>query len=791
MSQNNNHHYSQGNEFNLREEIGKFLRFWPWFLISLALCFLVAFVYLRYTTPVYNTVATIIIKDDEKKGGSPDLSSFEDFGMLSGFGTNSIQNEIGILKSRRLMKNVVKNLQLYIRYFAEGTVRTSELYEDSPFNIEILNYDEEKARGVTFFVTFLDSSNFKILNSDLKIIKKGTFGSSIKMPFGEMIITPKKNPDKTYISKPILVQFSSPEAIAESYRNRLRVSLTDQNSTLIELSLQDPLQQKAQDILDRLVYQYNREAIEDKNQVSLNTAEFIEGRIAIISEELDSVETGKQEFKVENQLTDIEAESQLFLENASEFRNKQLEVETQLELTNSMIEYLQENNDGLLPANLGFSEAGLVAAIDNYNRIVLERNRILAGSTELNPVVINLNNRISEIKNNVMESLMNLRNSLLISRKDLSTQEAIINAKIASVPTKEKDFRHILRQQNIKEALYLFLLQKREETNLALAATAPKAKIVDSAYSSNAPVSPTPAIIFLGALFIGLAFPFVVIYSKNLLNNKVQSRSDMDIQIKEIPLVGEIPRLGGNQKELIQANDRSVLAESFRILHTNLQYLLVNAGKKSEGNVIFVTSTIKGEGKTFAAFNLAITLAHANKRVLIVGADLRNPQLQRFEAGARDFLGVSDYLVNDELDFQNIVRTSTIHPQLYLLASGSVPPNPSELWRRERAATLFLKMKEEYDYVIVDTAPAMVVTDTFLINKYADLTLYLVRAGYSEKALLNFPVEAKQQGKLHDVGFILNDVEAANFGYGNKYGYYYAYGEEKPSFLQRMKKRFN
>ena len=737
-------------------------------------------------------MATILIKDDEKKGGSPDISAFTDMGMFAGMGTNSIENEIGILKSRRLMKSVAEDLQLYVHSFTEGTVRKTDLYGNSPFNMQVLEYDEEQVSGLpAYTLQVIDSTSYSISNTELGISRKEVFGAPVELPFGEIIVTPNFEGSGDMIDNPIHINFVKPENVAAGYGSRLQVNQAIEKSSLIELSLQDPVRKRAQDIIDRLIYQYNQEAIEDKNQVSLNTAEFIEERLAIISEELDSVETGKQEFKTENRLTNIEAESQLFIENASEFRKEQLEVETQLELANSMIDYLEnEKKDGLLPANLGFNEAGLVAAIENYNRTVLERNRILAGSTELNPVIVNLNAQISQIKANVMESLQNLKSSLLISRRDLSAREATINSKIAGVPSKEKQFRNIERQQNIKEALYLFLLQKREETSLALAATAPKAKIVDSAYSSNAPVSPKTKIVLLAAISLGLLIPFLFIYLKNLLNNKVQSRRDLLRQIKEIPIVGEIPRIDREQKELIGAHDRSVLAESFRILHTNLQYLLVNTGSKDGGNIIFVTSTVKGEGKTFAAFNLAITLAHARKKVLIVGADLRNPQLQRFERGARDLLGVSDYLVNKNLELSELIKTSQLNPNLDLLSSGSIPPNPSELWRQDKAVTLFSELKSRYDYIIVDTAPAMVVTDTFLINRFADLTLYLVRAGYTEKKLLDFPVEAKKEGKLHDVGYILNDVEAAHFGYGNKYGYYYTYGEERPGFWERLKRKF-
>lgn len=792
MSPNQSEYSTENdNEASLREQISLYLRQWPWFVLSVMLFVLAGYLYLRYTIPVYNTTATIIIKDENKKGGSADLSAFADMGLFTGMAANSIKNEMGILKSRRLMKDVGQYLHLNVLTYKEGAVRTTELYENRPFNIQLLEYKEEQLKGPnTFELKILDSVSFEITNRESDFFLKGSFGEPVMLPVGELILTPNFEAGPLNFNEPMILYFGSLESIAENYKNRLQVSLTDDNSTLVRLSLEDKVRAKAEDILNRLIFEYNKEAIEDKNQISLNTADFIEERLAIITEELDSVETGKQEFKTENRLTNIEEESKLFIENASEFRKEQLEVETQLELVNSLINYLKnEDKKGLLPANLGFNEQGLISAIDNYNRTVLERDRILAHSTELNPVIKNLNDQIDQMRSGVMESLESTRRSLDIQLRDLSAQEAAINAQIANVPPKEKQFRNIERQQSIKEALYLFLLQKREETNLSLAATAPKAKIVDAAYSSNAPISPNPKIILLAVLSLGLIIPFLFIYFIDLLDNKVRSRSDLETQIKEIPLVGEIPRVERDQNELIHANDRSVLAESFRILHTNLQYLLVNSGKKSGGNTIFVTSTVKGEGKTFAAFNLAVTLANAKKNVVIVGADLRNPQLQRFEAGAHNMIGVSDYLVRDDLVLESLIEPSKLHPKLNLLVSGSIPPNPSELWRQEKTATMFKELEKKYDYVIVDTAPSMVVTDTFLINKFADLTLYLIRAGFTEKRLLNFPIQAKKEGKLHDVGYILNDVEAANFGYGNRYGYYYAYGEERFGLWERFKKR--
>ncbi len=784
--------FQQEEEINLREELGKYFRYWPWFVGSVLFCLLIAFIYLRYSTPVYQSTATIIIKDEKKGGTIPGLEAFEGLGLLAGMGGNSLENEMGILRSKRLITEVAKELQLNVRYFMEGNVQTTEIYSDRPIEVQILKQDEEAlAKGHTFKIYNKGEKALLITDELTGEEYKANYGVPVDLNFGTIVINKSLTANLKEFSAnaaPLIVSFSTLEAAGAGYREKIQLNLTDKNSSLIELNLNDPVKAKARDILDQLILEYNRQAIEDKNLVALNTARFIEDRLNIITGELDSVESGKEDFKQNNQLTDIQAESVMFIENASEFNKKSQEVNTQLELSNAMLDYISKNSESdLLPANLGISEAGVNSVISEYNILVLERNRILSGSTPKNPVVISINNQLDQIKGNVLRSLQRMRSNLRIVREDLDRQSATIDSRIASVPGKEKQFRGIERQQNIKEALYLFLLQKREETSLSLAVTAPKAKIVDSAYSLAAPVSPKNKIILLAALILGVLIPFMVIYLKQLFNNKVDSQKDMQSALRLIPLVGEIPKFTGKEEGLIVENDRSVLSEAFRILHTNLQYLLVNSENNEGGNILFVTSTVKGEGKTFAAINLALTLANSGKKVLVMGADLRNPQLHRYQVETKKNLGISDYLVNKELDLGQLIITSNLHPDLDLLPSGSIPPNPSELWRRSRADELFDGLKSSYDYIVVDTAPVMLVTDTFLINKFADLTLYVVRAGYTEKKLLDFAVDSKRDGKLHDVSFVLNDVKMANFGYGNKYGY--AYGVEKEGFWSRMKSK--
>lgn len=783
-------------EINLREELEKYLRYWPWFVASTIVCIIVAFAYLKLSIPVYSTTASIIIEDEDSKTPSSELAAFSDLGILDGLGTNSIENEMGILRSKRMMNNAVNALNINVQYYNPAEIRTPEVYEDLPFQVEVIQIDEKTLSRLAedeenLFDFTLQGNKFVIEKDSGGKVSRGRFGKPIKLEFGQVIVT--KNPDFDKESfgefdNLLKVKFSPVENVVLNYRENLQVLLVDDNSTLIELKLEDHLKKKSEDILDQLIIEYNKEAILDKNLVARNTAKFIDERLKIINNELDSVEGGKEEFKEENKLTDIQTESELFIENASDYKKRQQELGTQLELVKAMISYLENDTDNdLLPANLGIEEESVNNQIEEFNDLVLERNRILSGSTEKNPVIIKLNARISEIRKNVLVSLQRLQANLRIAQEDLNGEMASIGSEILSIPSKEREFRGIERQQNIKEALYLFLLQKREENSLSLAVTAPKAKIVDSAYSSNEPVSPKPKIILLAALILGMLIPFVIIYLKNLLNNKVKSRADLEKASKEIPVVGEVPRIAKSEKEIIEStHDRSVLAEAFRILHTNLQYLLVKKGDKKTGIKIFITSTVKGEGKTFTAFNLAMTLANTNKKVVIVGGDLRNPQLQRYEADTREMLGVSNYLVGKS-ELNGLINKSALHDNLYLLPSGSIPPNPAELWRLEKADELFARLESEFDYVIVDTAPSMLVADTFLINKYADLTLYMVRAGYTEKKLQEFALDAKRDGKLHDVGFVLNDVELANFGYGNKYGY--TYGAEEVGFWKKLREK--
>ena len=706
-----------------------------------------------------------------------------DLGLASGLKTNNLDKEIAILKSKRLMRSVVKSLDLYISFIVKGNVRDVELYKnDVPFDLKILKINQkegEEFNGGSYNVDLSDNGELYITNLGNLSTLKGHTGSPIDLGFATVVIIPKDGVDDFHN---ITMNFSSLDEVASGYRGGLQIIQEKENSNVIKLVLEDPVIEKAKDIIDQVIFEFNKDAIDDKNLIASNTANFINERLDIINGELENVETGKEEFKENNRLTDIKTESQLFVQTASEYNEKRQEIGTQMELVNAMLDYLSSSsNSELLPANLGIQESAVNHLIGEYNDLVLQRNRIMRSSTELNPAVIRINNNIEQIKANILQSLQRLRNNLQISQNEVNRQVQSVGSKILAVPSQEREYRGIERQQSIKEALYLYLLQKREENSLALAVTAPKAKIVDSAHSNGLIVSPKKKSILLGSLVLGLFIPFSIIYLRDVMDNKVRKRSDIEDYTREIAVVGEIPKVKEKKELIIDKHDRSMLAESYRFLITNLQFLLLKSENNGKARKILITSTIKGEGKTFTAINLAVTLAFNQKNVLLVGADLRNPKLDKYQEESECRLGISDYLVSENSCIKNFIKNSRLHPGLKILGSGSIPPNPSELLRSEKVDEMFKEIENLYDYIIIDSAPTMLVTDTLIINKYADLTLYLIRAGVSDKDLLDFVLANSRSGNMSQVNFILNGVSTNELGYGNKYGYGYG-TNKKPNF---------
>lgn len=795
MDYNQTQDEAQEESLNIREIVKPYIQRWYYFVLGAMLTVVTAWFFLRYSIPVYNTESTLLIKEVKKSSaGQPELSVISELGGIGGMGTNSVDNEIEILKSKKLMLSVVRELGLETNIYAKGKLKDTELYkETSPFIVRVIS-EKHKAYYPNKPVTAKLRGNQIVLESEaFKHSITGDFNKSISMPFG--VIMFQKNPEfkgnNTAFQKDsngYNLQFMSGMDRTRYYLSLLSVNLIQKEATVLKLAMNYPVSDKAEKILERIAVNYNREAVVDKNSEAQKTAEFIDGRINLIGKELGQVESQKQDFKVQNNIADIQTEATLSLETAEKTRQQQIANESQLELINSLLGSInRQGNYQVLPLNIGLSDEGTSSNIATYNQLVIERNRLLENSTAANPIVQDITSQINSMRSSVLQSLQKSRSALQISRDNILSEQNRLSGRISKIPSQEKLFRSIERQQNIKEQLYLLLLQKREEAAISLAIAAPKARIVDDPLTNPSPVSPKKQMIFLGALLLGMLIPFVIIYLRELFNNKLQSKHDLEKLAKGAAIVGELPSLEKGEAEIVQLNDLSPLAEAFRILITNINFMLP---KNKKGNVVFVTSTVKGEGKTFTSVNLALTLATPRKKVVIIGSDIRNPQLQRYNESRRGLIGLSEFMYDDLMSISEIIHSTTFNPHCDVIYSGAITPNPTELLSNGRYQELIDSLKPLYDYIILDTAPLMLVTDSFLIADVADVTVYVTRSGYTEKELVGFINKQIKDKKIKNVGLVLNDVSKMNSGYG--YGYKYSYGyseDQKKSFLQKVFKK--
>lgn len=758
--------------FNLQEQLMYYLGYWKWFLICSFLGLVIAYAYLRYSTPIYRASTTILVKDDKKGGLDSELSAFSEIGLIKGVKSN-VSNEIEILKSRTLVERAVSRLGLHITYGFEGLIKSGQAY---PAPIQLVVIDSTtfvSNKGYNFTVKSVGANTFDLFTAETKL-GRFKYADTIVTEAGVLAFVKSAYPNPKYKEPTDAFEFQvkiNPlESVVQSYRGRLTVKTVNEDVNVVELAITDPVQNRAVDFLDMLVTSYIEDAIADKNLISQKTSQFINDRLELITNELDGVEKDFEGYKRTNRITDIPTEAQLFLADASVFEKQVLEVETQLRVTTELLSYLRKSRpEDVLPGTLS-TDAGASDLIGQYNRLVLDRNRILRSSTPENPAVVALENRITSLKESVENSLLQLQNSLQIRKRSLNAQENKIGGSLAKVPTQEREFKIIDRQQKIKESLYLYLLQKREETAISLAVTAPNAKIIDKGYSSKSPISPKRNIVYLVGLFLGLIIPFAVLYLLQLLDTKVKSRLDIESKTS-VPFLGDIPNSPSNNK-IINFNSRSSAAEAIRIVRTNLEFLLSHVTHE-RAKTVFLTSTLPKEGKTFVSINLAGTIALSEKKVLLIGMDLRNPKIQDYINVPIN--GVTNYLSSATASIQDYIIKIEGYADFYVLPSGIIPPNPAELLMGKKVGEMFEQLKQEYDYIIVDTAPVSLVTDPLLIAHFADAFIYVVRANYLDKRLLQVPEQLYQEQKLPNMSILLNDTDVSK-GYG--YGYGYGYGPE-------------
>lgn len=775
-------------EINIQGMIEPFLRKWQWFVLSVVMVLFLTFIFLKIKSPIYKISSTILIKEAKSSGGGKDDLAMGLLGELSvfgGMGSNSVENELEILKSKKLMRDVVLKNNLQTSVYVLKSLGKKEVYKDkSPIVVRIINENLEEKYPEKPIQLNIKGDAVELVSKELSNSLKTQFGREIKLSAVTFVIDKNKNfrPEKDLDYNHLEISLASIDSRVSKLQEEYSVNLTDKKATVIALNINVENIEKGKDILNELVKSYNADAIEDKDITTKKTLEFIDERIKLISEELGQVENKKQDFKQKNKLSDIDTEVKLGLETNADARKKQLEVETQMNINKALLNSVVHlNGNSLLPINTGVESAEINSGIDAYNRLVLDKNRLLENATDQHPAVAELNKQIQELKKNIINTLNKNKQSLEIANSEYATELAKIDGKISKVPYLEKIFRNIERTQQIKENLYLLLLQKREESAISLNISAPKARVVDVAYASEKPIAPKKIIYYIGALMLGLLVPFLIIYLRRLLNDKIITKQDLERLVKDNILV-ELPSIPKNGSELVGINDLSSMAEAFRILITNLKFKLPN---REDGRVVLVTSTVKGEGKTFVSINTALTLAGGKSRVVIIGADIRNPQLQRYERESRRLKGLTEYLHGD-LDVQEIIHQFPNNANMDIIYSGMIPPNPTDLLTNGRFGTLIEELRQDYQYIIIDSAPLLLVPDTLLIADTADATIYVSRSKHTKNDLIEFANKNIREHKIHNVGFILNDVNKHFFSYGHKYSYGYHKEKERKSWWNKI-----
>lgn len=794
-------------EIDIQELLFKYLIHWPWFVGAVIVCLISAYIYLYVATPVYNISATVLIKDDKKGGSSNNVAGLDELG-LSGLITSSqsIDNEIEVLRSKTLVKEVVNYLNLYVTYQDDDQIPSKELYKTSPVQVNMTPQEAEKLKTKVVIEMVLHpqgSLDVNVQMEDKEIQKhfeklpailptnQGTLSffqttDSVSSKNNEEVGSPVQ--DVRHITATI----SQPMNVARGYCGNLTIEPTSKTTSVVTVSLKNSSLQRGQDFINQLLEMYNRNTNNDKNEIAQKTAEFIDERIGIISKELGSTEADLETFKRDAGITDLSSDAQIALTGNAEYEKKQVENRTQISLVEDLKKYLGHNEYEILPSNVGLKDITLAAQIDRYNEMLIERKRLLRTSTENNPAIINLDTSIRATKANVQATLEGTLQGLFITKADLDREAKRYMRRISDAPGQERQYVSIARQQEIKAGLYLMLLQKREENAIMLAATANNAKIIDDAIADVIPVSPKRSIIYLAALVLGIAIPVVVIYLIDLTKFKIEGRADVE-KLTSVPVVGDIPLTDEkNTKEgsiAVFENQNNLMSETFRNIRTNIQFMLQNDKK-----VILVTSTVSGEGKSFTSANLAISLSLLGKKVVIVGLDIRKPGLNKvFNLSSKE-KGITQYLANPEMDLMSLVQLSDVNKNLYILPGGTVPPNPTELLARDGLDKAIEILKKNFDYVILDTAPIGMVTDTLLIGRVADLSAYVCRADYTHKAEYTLINELYHEQKLPNLCTIINGVDlkkrkygyyygygkyGKHYGYGKRYGYGYGYGQEK------------
>ncbi len=766
---------------SFREFVQKYMHHWRWIVVSIVVCLVISWLYARYITPQYESSATVLIEEENPGSASEELGMLKDLGLSSGGGV--LEDEMELYKSRSLMERVVSDLRLNWKFENLGTktgfVR-SELYNNCPVRVRAVNADSTFFHKRYEFNVTLSSAEKYTISEGVGLVGSFNYGAVINSPIGKFIVEKSPEFSRWWVGKSIRISLLPIDLVAGDLRNHLTVEAVSKDANMLELKIGGHNVQKNNAILNRLIAVHQENAISNKNAVVQNTTAFINERMKFIAAELTDVEKQGESYKSEHHLVDVTSDAAAYLGKEGEIEKKVVETSIEMNLADFMNKVISEQNgyEQLLPANLGFKDPSVTQMTTQYNTLVLERNRLRETSGEKHPGVARVESQLASLRGSLETSLRNMRNSSQMQLNKLKSEEALYQSKISDIPLFEREYRDILRQQQIKESLYLFLLQKREQNEISLAATVANTRIIDTAYSSGVPVSPKKSVIYLIAFFLGIIIPISIIYAKDLFDNKIKSGADFEKT--GLTVLGEIPETKKTDELLIPNYPQSGIAESFRALRANLSFIFPK--NRTDAKVISVTSSIGGEGKSSSSVNLAFIYAASGKKVMLIVTDLRKPKVHDI-LDIKSKYGLSNYLANNELTADDIVVGRTMGSySIDVITAGDIPPNPSELLMSERFDELMGELRKTYDYIIFDNAPVGLVADALTTNRFADVTLYLVRSGFVEKDFLHEIADMQKKKKLKNMYILMNAVSKQNTSYT------YGYGEafEKKTWWKRM-----
>lgn len=754
----------------------KYLRYLPWLVISLAIMLLLAYLKLRYSTPIYNVSAKLLVKNNSQNGNGSD--KFDDIFMIQG-SRNNMNDEIEIIKSRYMAKRVIAKLQFQFQYENKGQFRSSAIHPlEMPFYAE-LGPGADSSSYNSIEVIVLNDKEFTIGKPPIKY----EFGKWIKIGNTNWKLLRTSRNFDPFSSMEFKVSWVPLDNAAASLSGSIKVGRSDNYSNMLTLGYETENSIIGQDILNKYMSEYQAYSLEDKRQVAFNTLLFINEQLDTVKSQLGNVEKILKDFKEQNKVFDPEGQAKGYIDNITETGKQLTDQQVKLKIVDQLYGYIndQKNPFRIVPTSLGIQEPSLLQQITEYNRLLLERESLLTTTASANPLIVRLEANLNKLRSDMLDNLLNIRKTYRISITDLEAKSAISESRVGSMPSVQKRLLEISRQQKILEELYSFLLQKKLETSIGSASTISSIRVVEPAFGSSAPISPDRRSIYLMAIFIGILLPVGVVFLMDYMNDKVQTKRDVQ-KMTDVPILGEVGHSDDTNTLVVGKNNRKVVAEQFRMIRTNLQFILHDKKKM----VIMVTSSFSGEGKSFISTNVAGVIALTGRKTVILEFDIRKPKIVQ-GLGLKRTNGITNYIVGS-VEANQLAVPVNEQENLYVIPCGPVPPNPAELLLDPKIASLFEYAKREFDVVVIDTAPVGLVSDAITLGKFADATIYIVRHDYTQKRQIQLIEDLYTTQKLPSLSVVINDIKiklgyGGYYGYGGYgYGYGYGYGRKSSNY---------